>query len=83
MTNAVVTPGPAKLREVTPPPTLTVDVLLELEVDIPNFAVSFNCDNPTVPSAGTPTPNARPRTMIKQSSAPLGAVAKVISLLFI
>ena len=78
MTNAVVTPGPAKLREVTPPPTLTVDVLLELDVDIPNFAVSFNCYNPTVPSAGTPTPNARPRTMIKQSSVPTGADAKVI-----
>ena len=37
VTNAVVTPGPAKLREVTPPPTLTVDVLLELEVDIPTL----------------------------------------------
>ena len=78
-----MTPGPAKLREVTPPPTLTVDVLLELEVDIPNFAVSFNCESQTEPSAGTPTPNARPRTIMKQSSAPLGAVAKVISLLFI
>ena len=30
--NAVVTPAPAKLIEVTAPPTLTVDVLLELEV---------------------------------------------------
>ena len=42
VTKAVVTPGPAKLREVTPPPTLTVDVLLELDVDIPNFALSCN-----------------------------------------
>ena len=36
-----------------------------------------------VKSAGTPTPNARPRTMIKQSSELPGAVAKVISLLLI
>ena len=62
VTNAVVTPGPAKLREVTPPPTLTVDVLFAFDVDIPNFAVSFNCVSPTVPSPGTPIPNARPRT---------------------
>ena len=69
--------------EVTPPPTLTVDVLLELDVDIPNFAVSFNCVSPTVPSPGTPIPSARPRTMMKASSPFDGAVAKVISLLFI
>ena len=83
VTNAVVTPGPAKFIAVTAPPTLTVDVLFAFDVDIPNFAVSFNCANPTVPSPGTPIPNARPRTIIKQSSARLGAVAKVISLLFI
>ena len=83
MTNAVVTPGPAKLREVTPLPTFTVDVLFELDVDIPNFAVSLSCVRPTEPSAGTPTPNARPRTIMKASSDAPGAVAKVISLLFI
>ena len=44
VTNAVVTPGPAKFIEVTAPPTLTVDVLFELDVDIPNFALSCNCE---------------------------------------
>ena len=69
--------------EVTAPPTLTVDVLFAFDVDIPNFAVSFNCESPTVPSPGTPIANARPRTIIKASSPFDGAVAKVISLLFI
>ena len=30
-----------------------------------------------MPSAGTPIPNARPRTIIKQSSAPLGQLQKL------
>ena len=83
VTNAVVTPGPAKFMEVTAPPTLTVEVLFAIDVDIPNFALSCNCVSPTVPSPGTPIPNARPRTMIKASSDAPGAVAKVISLLLI
>ena len=69
VTKAVVTPGPAKLREVTPLPTFTVEVLFAFDVDIPNFALSCNCVSPTVPSPGTPIPNARPRTIIKQYHA--------------
>ena len=38
---------------------------------------------PTVPSPGIPIANARPRTIIKQSSPFDGALAKVISLLLI
>ena len=37
VTNAVVTPGPAKFIEVTPPPTYTP------LVDIPNFALFCKC----------------------------------------